>query len=181
MTRLQDYARQLASPMELLGEVSGACEAELRRLGLPRQEARSLLALADVYFGPTPFTRRQRSCRATKHCLATLKIIEKYVSRTKSKRDAWALRAELCATNQDVERLARTRLKELYPPRQPGMEYKITSQLLPPFGKVAHKITCTTRHDICFGAKNNSGHCVLPIIPVRILCAEFMVNMRHVK
>ena len=109
MTRLQDYARQLASPMELLGEVSGAREADLRRLGLPRQEARSLLALADVYFGPTPFTRRQRSCRATKHCLATLKIVEKYVSRTKSKRDAWALRAELCATNQDVERLARTR------------------------------------------------------------------------
>jgi len=77
MTRLQDYARQLASPMELLGEVSGAREADLRRLGLPRQEVRSLLALADVYFGPTPFTRRQRSCRATKHCLATLKIIEK--------------------------------------------------------------------------------------------------------
>ena len=171
MTRLQDYARQLASPMELLGEVSGAREADLRLLGLPRQEARSLLALADVYFGPTPFTRRQRSCRATKHCLATLKIIEKYVSRTKSKRDAWALRAELCATDQDVERLARTRLKELYPPRQPGLGYKITSQLLPPFGKVAHKITCTTRHDIGFGVKNNSGHCVLPIIPVRILCA----------
>ena len=30
MTRLQDYARQLASPMELLGEVSGAREADLR-------------------------------------------------------------------------------------------------------------------------------------------------------
>ena len=76
MTRLQDYARQLASPMELLGEVSGVREADLRRLGLPRQEARSLLALADVYFGPTSFTRRQRSCRATTHCLATLKLIE---------------------------------------------------------------------------------------------------------
>lgn len=126
MTRLQDYARQLASPMELLGEVSGVPEADLHRLGLPRQEARSLLALADVYFGPTPFTRRQRSCRATKHCLATLKIIEKYVSRTKSKRDAWALRAELCATNQDVERLARTRLKELYPPRQPEKGVRMT-------------------------------------------------------
>ena len=126
MTRLQDYARQLASPMELLGEVSGVREADLRRLGLPRQEARSLLALADVYFGPTPFTRRQRSCRATTHCLATLKLIEKYVSRTKSKRDAWALRTELCATNQDVERLARTRLKEMYPPRQPEKGVRMT-------------------------------------------------------
>lgn len=126
MTRLQDYARQLTSPMELLGEVSGARETDLRRLGLPRQEARSLLALADVYFGPTPFTRRQRSCRATKHCLATLKIIEKYVSRTKSKRDAWALRAELCATDQDVEQLARTRLKEMYPPRQPEKGVRMT-------------------------------------------------------
>lgn len=55
MTRLQDYARQLASPMELLGEVSSVREADLRRLGLPRQEARSLLALADVYFGPTHY------------------------------------------------------------------------------------------------------------------------------
>ena len=181
MTRLQDYARQLASPMELLGEVPGVREADLRRLGLPRQEARSLLALADVYFGPTPFTRRQRSCRATTHCLATLKLIEKYVSRTKSKRDAWALRAELCATDQDVEHLARTRLKEMYPPRQPGMEYKITSQSLPPFGKVTHKIMWVTRHYISFGVKIISRHCVLPIIPARILCAEFMVNMRHVK
>lgn len=119
MTRLQDYARQLTSPMELLGEVFGLAEADLRRLGISRQESRELLLLADAYFGPTSFTRRQRTCRATKHCLTTLKLIEKYVSRTKTKRDAWALRAELCGTSGDIDKLARTRLKEMYPPRQP--------------------------------------------------------------
>lgn len=126
MTRLQDYARQLTSPMELLGEVFGLAEADLRRLGISRQESRELLLLADAYFGPTSFTRRQRTCRATKHCLTTLKLIEKYVSRTKTKRDAWALRAELCGTSGDIDKLARTRLKEMYPPRQPQRGVRMT-------------------------------------------------------
>ncbi|MER0088207.1 hypothetical protein ABRP86_05580 [Corynebacterium sp. KPL3927] len=49
MTRLQDYARQLTSPMELLGEVFGLAEADLRQLGISRQESHELLLLADAY------------------------------------------------------------------------------------------------------------------------------------
>ena len=125
MTRLQDYARQLTSPMELLGEVFGLAEADLRRLGISRQESRELLLLADAYFGPTSFTRRQRTCRETKHCLTTLKLIEKYVSRVRTQRDAWNLRVELCRLRgpaSEIARRAKQRLRELRPRRMPPRE-----------------------------------------------------------
>ncbi|WP_234464947.1 hypothetical protein [Corynebacterium macginleyi] len=97
MTRLQDYARQLTSPMELLGEVFGLAEADLQRLGISRQESRELLLLATAYFGPTSFTRRQRTCRETKHCLTTLKLIEKYVSRTRTQGQVPCSGVAVCA------------------------------------------------------------------------------------
>ena len=53
MTRLQDYARQLASPMELLGEVSGAREADLRDLAteVGKQQHGTVLVLSPDWVG----------------------------------------------------------------------------------------------------------------------------------
>lgn len=102
---LETYAAQLASPMDLLGEASGMSEAELRGLGLPASEARELNRLANIYFGPTAFSARQRAARSTSHSLPTLKAIERYVARAANQREAWALRERLCTTPGDIDEI----------------------------------------------------------------------------
>lgn len=115
---LQTYAAQLASPMDLLGEAFGLSETELRALGLPASEARELFHLAQVYFGPTAFSARQRAARATAHSLPTLKLIERYAARAGSQREAWALRERLCTDAGDTPQI-QTLARSLVPARRP--------------------------------------------------------------
>ena len=98
MSALQAYATHIGSAMDILAEAHGMPERALLELGLPDVEARELRAMAEVYFGTTGFSRKQRhaATAARHHDLVTLKLIEKYVSRLRNKRDAWNLRVELC-------------------------------------------------------------------------------------
>lgn len=127
MNALQAYATHIASAMDILAEAHGASERALVELGLPDVEARDLRALAAVYFGPTGFSRKQRhaAAAARHHDLVTLKLIEKYVSRVRTKREAWNLRVELCRLRgpaSDIARRAKQRLRELRPRRMPPRE-----------------------------------------------------------
>ena len=127
MGALKAYASHIASAMDILAEARGLSERALIELGLPDVEARDLRALAAVYFGPTRFSRKQRhaTTAARHHDLITLKLIEKYVSRVRTQRDAWNLRVELCRLRgpaSEIARRAKQRLRDLRPRRTPPRE-----------------------------------------------------------
>lgn len=127
MNALQAYATQISSAMDILAEAHGMPESDLIELGLPDVEARELLALAEVYFGTTSFSRKQRlaAAGARHHDLVTLKLIEKYATRAATKRAAWNLRVELCRQHgpaSEIARLAKKRLREWRPRRRPPRE-----------------------------------------------------------
>mgnify|MGYP001757797912 FL=1 len=127
MSALKAYASHIASAMDILAEARGMSERALIELGLPDVEARDLRALAAVYFGPTRFSRKQRhaTTAARHHDLITLKLIEKYVSRVRTQRDAWNLRVELCRLRgpaSEIARRAKQRLRDLRPRRTPPRE-----------------------------------------------------------
>lgn len=109
MNALQAYATQISSAMDILAEAHGMPESDLIELGLPDVEARELLALAEVYFGTTSFSRKQRlaAAGARHHDLVTLKLIEKYATRAATKRTAWNLRVELCRQHGPASEIAR--------------------------------------------------------------------------
>ena len=127
MSALKAYASHIASAMDILAEARGMSERALIELGLPDVEARDLRALAAVYFGPTRFSRKQRhaTTAARHHDLITLKLIEKYVSRVRTQRDAWNLQVELCRLRgpaSEIARRAKQRLRDLRPRRTPPRE-----------------------------------------------------------
>ena len=126
MTALQTYLAALAPGIDIVAGCAGMSEDQLRAAGAPNNTARTLLTLADALFAPTSFARLQRqavtAARDRAHPLPTLEVIERYASRAKTKRDAWRLRVELCRTAADtdeMEKLARKKLRELNPPAPP--------------------------------------------------------------
>ncbi|MDN6199789.1 MAG: HNH endonuclease, partial [Corynebacterium flavescens] len=99
---LQEYFAQLSRGVDLVAECSGLSAPDLEKMGASAQDAAELLSLHAIYFGPTPYTGKQRSAidaaRRNGHCLSTLRQIESFTDRVKVQLGAWNLRVELCAT-----------------------------------------------------------------------------------
>lgn len=142
MNLVEAHLRSQAAGIELVAAVAGLSLDQLRAWG-PESVARSLLALYDVYFSHTSFSRKQTravdAARANGHDLPTLMLIECFTRRLKQ-REAWDLRIELCSIKGDEEavaRHARTRIRELLPPPAPKPGVKIRR------GKEMSKLTVT--------------------------------------
>lgn len=143
MNLVEAHLRSQAAGIELVAGVAGLSFEQLRAWG-PESVARSLLALFDVYFAPTSFTRKQAravsAARANGHDLPTLLLIERFAGRLKKQREAWDLRIELCGIAGDekaVARYARKRIRELNPPPAPKPGVTIRR------GKELSKLTLT--------------------------------------
>lgn len=143
MNLVEAHLRSQAAGIELVAGVAGLSFERLRAWG-PESVARSLLALFDVYFAPTSFTRKQAravaDARANGHDLPTLLLIERFAGRLKKQRQAWDLRIELCGISGDekaVARYARKRIRELNPPPAPKPGVTIRR------GKELSKLTLT--------------------------------------
>ncbi|MGP5507358.1 HNH endonuclease signature motif containing protein [Corynebacterium flavescens] len=120
---LQEYFAQLSRGVDLVAECSGLSAPDLEKMGASAQDAAELISLHTIYFGPTPYTAKQRSavCAARRngHTLSTLQHIESFTRRITGKLDAWNLRVELCSTpGEHVTAVARRRLREMRVPRQ---------------------------------------------------------------
>ncbi|MDK8896958.1 HNH endonuclease signature motif containing protein [Corynebacterium sp. MSK004] len=143
MNLVEAHLRSQAAGIELVAGVAGLSFEQLRAWG-PESAARSLLALFDVYFASTSFTRKQAravaAARANGHDLPTLLLIERFAGRLKKQRQAWDLRIELCGITGDekaVARYARKRIRELSPPPTPKPGVTIRR------GKELSKLTLT--------------------------------------
>lgn len=143
MNLVEAHLRSQAAGIELVAGVAGLSFERLRAWG-PESVARSLLALFDVYFASTSFTRKQAravsAARANGHDLPTLLLIERFAGRLKKQREAWDLRIELCGIVGDekaVARYARKRIRELNPPPAPKPGVTIRR------GKELSKLTLT--------------------------------------
>ena len=143
MNLVEAHLRSQAAGIELVAAVAGLSLDQLRAWG-PESVARSLLALYDVYFSHTSFSRKQTravdAARANSHDLPTLMLIERFACRLTKQREAWDLRIELCSIKGDEEavaRHARTRIRELLPPPAPKPGVKIRR------GKEMSKLTVT--------------------------------------
>ncbi|KAA8721742.1 HNH endonuclease signature motif containing protein [Corynebacterium phocae] len=111
LSTFASYTSRGLNPVE---EARGMSITELLSLGLDRSVATDLHALADVYFGQTPFTNKQRRARnsAARHSLASLQRIEAHVAKVRRQLDAWNLRVKLCATEpQRVDAVAKDHFK----------------------------------------------------------------------
>lgn len=140
MSALKNYLEALQPGIDIVADAAGLSESALVQLGAPDAVARDLAGLSEVYFGDTAFTRRQREAvagaRLVRHSLPALLVIEKYASRARSQRDAWALRHELCHTDADVRALARLaarKLRELNPPLPPREGVRLTRRRTGPW------------------------------------------------
>lgn len=143
MNLVEAHLRSQAAGIELVAGVAGLSFEQLRVWG-PESAARSLLALFDVYFASTSFTRKQAravaAARANGHDLPTLLLIERFAGRLKKQHQAWDLRIELCGIAGDekaVARYARKRIRELSPPPTPKPGVTIRR------GKELSKLTLT--------------------------------------
>lgn len=143
MNLVEAHLRSQAAGIELVAGVAGLSFEQLRAWG-PESVARSLLALYDVYFASTSFTRKQAraiaAARDNGHDLPTLLLIERFAGRLKKQREAWDLRIELCGIAGDekaVARYARKRIRELNPPPAPQPGVRIRR------GKELSKLTLT--------------------------------------
>ena len=100
MNALQKFLTGLAAGMDIIADCHGLTKRALIDAGCPDTTAARLLALADTYFGPTAFSRLQRetaaAARTNEHSLTALLAIERHATKLKNKRQAWALRRELC-------------------------------------------------------------------------------------
>ena len=133
MEHIRAYIAALNSAMDILAEAAAVSAADLAAAGMPDAAADSIAQLAQVYFGPTSFRRRQRravdGARRNRHSLPTLEVIEKHARRAPTQARAWALRAELthlaCDT-REMEKLARTKLRKMRAPREhkPGVRLR---------------------------------------------------------
>lgn len=131
MNALHAFLKGLTPGMDIVADCHGLSRRELIAAGCPDTTATRLLTLAETYFGTTAFRRQQResiaACRANEHSLTALFTIEHHAAKLKKKRDAWALRRELCGMKgkvSDIDKRARVRVKELKGPvkRQPGVK-----------------------------------------------------------
>lgn len=131
MNALQTFLKGLAPGMDIIADCHGLSLRALIAAGCPDTTATRLLTLADTYFGTTAFRRQQRdsiaASRANGHSLTALLTIERHAAKLKKKRDAWALRRELCGMKgkvSDIDKRGRARVKELKGPvkRQPGVK-----------------------------------------------------------
>ncbi|MER0102017.1 HNH endonuclease signature motif containing protein [Corynebacterium sp. KPL2734] len=131
MNALQTFLRGLAPGMDIIADCHGMSVRALIAAGCPDTTATRLLTLAETYFGTTAFRRQQResiaASRANGHSLTALLTIERHAAKLKKKRDAWALRRELCGMKgkvSDIDKRGRARVKELKGPvkRQPGVK-----------------------------------------------------------
>ena len=131
MNALQTSLKGLAPGMDIIADCHGLSLRALIAAGCPDTTATRLLTLADTYFGTTAFRRQQRdsiaASRANGHSLTALLTIERHAAKLKKKRDAWALRRELCGMKgkvSDIDKRGRARVKELKGPvkRQPGVK-----------------------------------------------------------
>lgn len=143
MNLVEAHLRSQAAGIELVAGVAGLSFEQLRAWG-PESVARSLLALFDVYFASTSYTRKQAravaAARDNGHDLPTLLLIERFAGRLKKQREAWDLRIELCGIAGDekaVARYARKRIRELSPPPAPKPGVTIRR------GKELSKLTLT--------------------------------------
>lgn len=143
MNLVEAHLRSQAAGIELVAGVAGLSFEQLRAWG-PESAVRSLLALFDVYFASTSFTRKQAravsAARANGHDLPTLLLIERFAGRLKKQRQAWDLRIELCGIVGDekaVARYARKRIRELNSPPAPKPGVTIRR------GKELSKLTLT--------------------------------------
>ncbi|MDN6822790.1 MAG: HNH endonuclease, partial [Corynebacterium flavescens] len=77
---LQEYFAQLSRGVDLVAECSGLSAPDLEKMGASAQDAAELISLHTIYFGPTPYTSKQRSAvnaaRRNGHTLSTLRHIE---------------------------------------------------------------------------------------------------------
>ncbi|KAB1504389.1 HNH endonuclease [Corynebacterium sp. 320] len=138
MNILENYIAAVRQGIDLVEAAVGASEEDLCARGLSHTSARELVQLADVYFGSTPFTRRQRdaiaSARLLEHDLATILTIEKFARRAKKTAHAWALREELCHTDpRNIPRIARKRLRELQPRKPLQQSVRVTRRASGPW------------------------------------------------
>ncbi|MDY5840364.1 MAG: HNH endonuclease signature motif containing protein [Corynebacterium camporealensis] len=128
---LQTYFAELGRGIDLVAECEGMSADDLTTMGSTPADAAELLDFYSIYFGPTKYTRKQdtavRMARARGLALTVLREIERFVGRIKNQLDAWNLRIELC-TADDANRasLARRRLRELRPKREPTEKANIT-------------------------------------------------------
>ena len=94
MNLVEAHLRSQAAGIELVAAVAGLSLDQLRAWG-PESAARSLLALHDVYFSHTSFSRKQTravdAARANSHDLPTLMLIERFARRLTKQREAWDL------------------------------------------------------------------------------------------
>ncbi|PIS66756.1 hypothetical protein AZH46_10770 [Corynebacterium striatum] len=122
---LQTYFQARALGVELLAEAAALSKSDMVSMGAAPDDADFLLTLTAVYYGKTPFSRKQAravaGARRQRHGLSTLGQIEKYVSRVRGQRQAWDLRVELCQTpGNRIDFVARKRLREILTPPQPA-------------------------------------------------------------
>ena len=112
--------------MDRVAEVGSTTVADMCAAGADLELARSLRALADVYFGATAFTGAQRravaAARESGHTLGALQVIEHATRRVRSQAHKWKIREQLCATTGDAAALraaARVLVRKLQGPPAP--------------------------------------------------------------
>lgn len=120
---LREYFEALGRGIDLVAECSQCCVQDLEQMGACSHDAAELVELYAVYFGPTPYTAKQRTAvgaaRRNGHALSTLRRIEGFARRVKGKLAAWNLRVELCATPAErIAAVGRRRLREMRKPRE---------------------------------------------------------------
>lgn len=126
------YGRSRSIEMMLLEVCHRQSDASLREKGVPAADVGMLQSLANIYFGATTFSKRQRravqAARKNSHSFTTLQAIEQCAARTRNSRDAWELREQLCTTSGDTEtiakegaRLLRLHRKKSQKPRKPSV------------------------------------------------------------
>lgn len=123
---LTTFAAALADGLSLLTTCRDHSRDSLMALGIPDTVAGTLVKLAEVYFGETPYTRYQRgtvaAIRANRHSLPTLAAVERYTNRLKKQTDKWALRAYAASctgTTSEIMAATRRQLREIKGPPAP--------------------------------------------------------------
>ena len=124
MNPLDTLQTLLTAGVDLLEAAAEHNPRQLAALGLPLHRARSLSKLADVFFGPTKSTARQRravdAARANGHSLPTLEMINSHARRVPK---PWKLREELCrlrGSYEEIRAVAKKRVEELTADQPPN-------------------------------------------------------------
>lgn len=148
MTLLESYMAAVASPVALLGEVFRQ-DRPLAELGMEESEATWLHGLAEVYFGKTKFTRRQRnavtSLRRKGHSLSHLRLLEDKVRQVKGADYQWQLRLSMLqaplGTIKQFKALLNKRTKEVKAQANPSRPPKPLSVTTRPHGPSSITLT----------------------------------------